>query len=194
MNALVIDTETGSLNAATGALLDLAAVELCDGEIGRTFRRRVLPLEGLVIEAEATACNGYSPERWTELRAVSEAEALADFGAFVEELRGPEGAEPAPRLIWAGHNTPFDRRFVSEAFDRVGLALPLRTWFSHRDIDLMHLAAIPQAAGLVSGRSLDELRRGLLDIVPGVHDALSDALDTARLLLMFERRIQWVDG
>ncbi len=194
MNAVVIDTETGSLDSATGALLDIAAVELIDGEIGRSFRCRVLPAPGLLIEEDAVACNGYSAPRWAELRAAPEAEALAELVAFLDEVRPPPADGQPVRLTWAGHNTTFDRPFVAEALARVGEKRALRAWFSHRDIDLMHLALIPQTRGVVAGRSLDDLRRGLLDIIPGTHDALSDALDTARLLLLFERRIQWVDG
>lgn len=241
MKLLVIDTETGSLDPRTGALLDIAAVELRDGEVGRTFRRRVLPGLGLVIEPEAAACNGYTPELWAEMGAVSEEDAIIDFLNFVGEVRGLTGEQEStlacvvaefagveikvcvnpdlPRLTWAGHNVAFDRGFIGEAVARWvhglrraaleaacasggGLGDVLRrgppsaliaSQFSHRDVDLMHLATIPHARGVVPGRSLDDLRRTLLGSVPAVHDALTDAHDTARLLALCERRIQWVE-
>jgi DNA polymerase III epsilon subunit-like protein len=192
MNALVIDTETGTLDASTGALLDVAAVELRDGEVARTFRRRILPAPGLLIETEATDCNGYAADLWAELGAVPEAAAISDFLGFLDEVRG--SSREAAKLIWAGHNTQFDRRFVAAALVRVTGVSGLSALFSHRDIDLMHLATIPQSRGIVPGRSLDDLRSTLLGSVPGVHDALTDATDTAQLLALFERRIQWVDG
>lgn len=279
MNLLVIDTETGSLDPSTGALLDIAAVELRDGEISRTFRRRILPEPGLVIEPEAVACNGYSAERWAELGAVNEVDAILDFLVFLGDVRGmthdraraefrggmvvglpgmaevtdtnrdtdtditgadtcesgdetcngERPTEPATtRLIWAGHNCPFDRGFVEAAVVRLAARihragqgrhpldldhLPGLDWtdgrvvnrklaraagravlslsFSHRDVDLMQLATIPHTRGVVPGRSLDDLRRALLGTAPDVHDALTDATDTARLFALFERRIQW---
>ena len=190
MNVLVIDTETGTLDAGTGALLDIAAVELRDGEIARTFRRRIVPAAGLAIEAKSTDCNGYSPAAWAELGAVPEANGVADFLGFLDEVRGPWDSA---KLTWAGHNTHFDRRFVAAALVRVTGVAGLSALFSHRDVDLMHLATIPHSRGVVPGRSLDDLRSTLLGSVPGIHDALTDATDTARLLAMFERRIQWVD-
>lgn len=191
MNVLVIDTETGTLDAGTGALLDVAAVELRDGEIGRTFRRRIIPAARLDIETEATDCNGYATDLWAELGAVAEANAIADFLGFLDEVRGP--SRDSAKLIWAGHNTQFDRRFVAAALVRVTGVSGLSALFSHRDVDLMHLATIPHSRGIVPGRSLDDLRSTLLRSVPGIHDALTDATDTARLLALFERRIQWVD-
>lgn len=287
MNLLVIDTETGSLDPSTGALLDIAAVELRDGEISRTFRRRILPEPGLLIEPEAVACNAYSAERWAELGAVNEVDAILDFLVFLGDVRGmthdraraevrggmvvgltgmaavtdtnrdtdtdtsgdtsgdtiadtcepgddtgncERPTEPATtRLIWAGHNCPFDRGFVEAAVVRLAARihragqgrhpadldhLPVVDWadgrvvnrklaravgravlslsFSHRDVDLMQLATIPHTQGVVPGRSLDDLRRALLGTAPDVHDALTDATDTARLFALFERRIQWV--
>lgn len=192
LNCIVIDVEGGSLNPETGALLDIAAVELRDGEIRRSFRQRVLPEPGLLIEPDAVACNGYAPEKWAEWGAIPEVEALGAFLAFL-------GGFGRDLLTWAGHNTAFDRRYIEAAFIRQGYAprAVLPTRFHHRDVDLMHLAVIPVAQGIAPSRSLDSLRQTLLEstaaVLPGAdHDALGDATDTARLLGLFSRRLQWM--
>ncbi len=215
LNAIVIDTETGSLDPETGALLELAAVEVVDGVLGRTFHRRILPgqrfdptvgeMRPLRIDPEAAAVNGYTPEAWDRLGAQAESFVLLDaitwIGASV--LRRPTLADAfdaasIPQLVWAGHNTQFDRQFIGAALYRTfhGSA-KVMDLFSHRDVDLMHLALVPAMCGIVPGRSLDQMRVLLGKTVPARedrhHDAMTDAMDTAKLLLLCLRSLHWRD-
>ncbi|HXH02467.1 MAG TPA: ribonuclease T [Candidatus Competibacteraceae bacterium] len=116
---VVVDVETGGLNAETDALLEIAAVILgMDGD-GRLYRRRtvsahVQPFPGLKLNPESMKVNGidpYHPFRF----AVPEHEALT---SIFQEVRRAVRESGCTRAILVGHNAFFDLAFLNAAVAR----------------------------------------------------------------------------
>ena len=107
-----VDTETGGFDASRHALLEVAVVRVDPRTLEERGRlvARVRPAPGLVVDPEAAAVNGYTPEEWAT--APTEAEALPAVAAM---LRG---------AMFAGQNPAFDRDFLRAAFDRAHLSWP----------------------------------------------------------------------
>jgi ribonuclease T len=116
---VVVDVETGGFNAATDALLEIAAVlvEMTpDGELrrGETHRYHVVPFEGANIEAAALAVNGIDPHH--PLRpAINERDALQ---RIFREVRRVVRESDCSRAILVGHNAFFDLNFLNAAVAR----------------------------------------------------------------------------
>jgi ribonuclease T len=119
---VVVDVETGGFNAATDALLEIAAVLLSidgNGRVvrGRTIREHVRPFEGGRLDPASLAVNGIDP--WHPLRIAStEGDALGSiFGAVRNAVREQE----CTRAILVGHNASFDLGFLNAAVTRAGI-------------------------------------------------------------------------
>jgi ribonuclease T len=116
---VVVDVETGGFNAATDALLEMAAVPIEMDEAGRLslgdcHRHHVQPFEGANIEQAALEVNGIDP--FHPLRpALPEHEALQ---AIFLEVRRAVRAAGCTRAILVGHNAFFDLSFVNAAVAR----------------------------------------------------------------------------
>lgn len=119
---VVVDVETGGFNAATDALLEIAAVlvELRpDGTMapGESFRYHVQPFEGSNIEPAALEVNGIDPTHPLRL-ALPEKEALQNI---FREIRKAVRSNECTRAILVGHNSFFDLGFVNAAVERAGI-------------------------------------------------------------------------
>lgn len=116
---VVVDVETGGFNAATDAVLEIAAVTLTmddDGMmcIDQHCFRRVFPFEGSNIEEAALAFTGIDPaDPWRE--ATPEREAFNDVFKLVRKSVKAHGCK---RAILVGHNAHFDQGFVNAASAR----------------------------------------------------------------------------
>jgi ribonuclease T len=119
---VVVDVETGGFNAATDALLEIAAVVIEMDEQGRlqlgeTHRQHVQPFEGANIEPASLEVNGIDP--WHPLRpALPEKEALQ---AIFREVRRAVREAGCTRAVLVGHNAFFDLNFVNAAVERCGI-------------------------------------------------------------------------
>lgn len=119
---VVVDVETGGFNAATDALLEIAAVLIridADGRLARgpTWREHVRPFEGGRLDPASLAVNGIDP--WHPLRiAKTEGDAL---GAIFGEVRRAVREEQCTRAILVGHNASFDLAFLNAAVARAGI-------------------------------------------------------------------------
>ena len=108
---VVVDVETGGFNAATDALLEIAAALLVidgNGRVvrGRTIREHVRPFEGGRLDPASLAVNGIDP--WHPLRLAStESDAL---GVIFAEVRRQVREQQCTRAILVGHNASFDGR------------------------------------------------------------------------------------
>ena len=116
---VVIDVETGGFNAATDAVLEVAASLVRMDEDGmlsvyRTLDYHVKPFEGANIEQSALEFTGIDP--WHPFReAVDESEALGElFRAVRKEIR----EQGCSRAILVGHNAHFDAGFINAAVER----------------------------------------------------------------------------
>jgi ribonuclease T len=116
---VVVDVETGGFNAATDALLEIAAVVLDVDEAGQwyaaqTHSTHVQPFAGANIEQAALEFNGIVPDHPLRF-ALPEREALK---AVFEPVRRAVRETGCTRAILVGHNPAFDLAFVNAAVER----------------------------------------------------------------------------
>lgn len=119
---VVVDVETGGFNAATDALLEIAAVLIeidADGTLrrGPTHNFHVQPFAGSRMEPAALAVNGIDPHH--PLRpALPEKDALQ---RVFREVRAALRNQGCRRAILVGHNAAFDLGFLNAAVARTGI-------------------------------------------------------------------------
>ncbi len=116
---IVVDVETGGLNYAKDALLEIAVVTLKMDKEGRLSKDKklsyhVIPFEGGVLDPEALALNKIDPFHPFRF-AVSEQEALEKTFSFVDEALKEANCQ---RAVLVGHNAWFDLFFVKAAAKR----------------------------------------------------------------------------
>ena len=119
---VVVDVETGGFNAATDALLEIAAVLIeIDGEgrlvRGATHRQHVRPFEGGRLDPASLAVNGIDPYHPLRI-AATESDAL---GVIFGEVRRAVREQQCTRAILVGHNASFDLGFLNAAVARAGI-------------------------------------------------------------------------
>ena len=174
---VAVDVETGGFNAATDALLELAAVVIDmtpGGELrtGATFRYHVQPFHGSRIDPASLAVNGIDPHH--PLRpAMPEREALTQL--FREVRKAVRDAD-CTRAILVGHNASFDLGFLNAAAARVDMKRNPFHPFSSFDTATLGGVALGQT---VLSRAVTAAG---LDWDPaGAHSAIYDAERTAAL-------------
>ena len=116
---VVVDVETGGFNAATDALLEIAATIIGMGEGGflypqHTYFFRIEPFEGANIEQAALEFTGIKLDHPLR-QAVSEEHALSEI---FRGLRKSIKANGCKRAILVGHNSSFDLGFLNAAVAR----------------------------------------------------------------------------
>jgi len=116
---VAVDVETGGFNAATDALLEIAAVLLRVDENGNwypaeTHACHVQPFPGANIEPAALEFNGIIPDHPLRF-AKPEREALK---TVFEPVRREMKAAGCTRAVLVGHNPAFDLAFLNAAVDR----------------------------------------------------------------------------
>ena len=116
---VVVDVETGGVNAATDALLEIAAVLLDMDEDGQMYRRQTIsfhvePFPGAVLNEDSMAVNGIDPFHPFRF-AVPEEKAL---DAVFKEVRKAVKSAACTRAVLVGHNAFFDLAFVNAAANR----------------------------------------------------------------------------
>lgn len=117
---VVVDVETGGFNAATDALLEIAACMIEMDEDGRVqpgdmVSRHVQPFEGANLEPAALEFNGIRPDHPLRL-AVDERTALSDVFQPIRRRLRETGCK---RAVLVGHNPTFDLSFLNAAVARV---------------------------------------------------------------------------
>ncbi|APQ14262.1 ribonuclease T [Pseudomonas oryzihabitans] len=119
---VVVDVETGGFNAATDALLEIAATTVAMDDEGvlypdHTYFFRVEPFAGANIEAAALEFTGIKLDHPLRM-AVSEEHALSEIFKGVRKSLKSSGCK---RAILVGHNSSFDLGFLNAAVLRCGL-------------------------------------------------------------------------
>ncbi len=121
---VAVDVETGGFNAATDALLEIAAVIFKIDSEGRwsvdeSISRYTHPFEGANLDQAALEFTGIDPEHpFRKEIAVSEKEALQDIFKIVRKTMKAHGCK---RAILLGHNPSFDLAFLNAAVERSGI-------------------------------------------------------------------------
>src|SRR5262245_53165690 len=160
LDAVVIDTETTSIDARKARVIEIALVHLALGQVGESLRHLIRP--GVVIPAEATRIHGIDDA------------AVAGAPPFAEAW-----GEVAARLtasVVIGHAIGFDLAVLRRECARAGLA-----WSEPRALDTRLLAEV--AAPELAGYSLEDVAAWLGVAVVDRHSALGDALTAARIFL-----------
>ena len=174
---VVIDVETGGFNAATDALLELAAVLVEiqeDGSLrpGETYHVHIEPFEGANLDPASLEITGIEP--FSPLRgAVPEKQGIQEvFRNIRQAVRGND----CNRAILVGHNSFFDLSFLNAAIERCGIKRnPLHPFSSFDTATL---------AGVLLGQTVLSRAIEAIDIVwdaNQAHSAVYDAQITAQL-------------
>lgn len=167
-----IDTETGGSNHNFHPVIEIGAV-MTDSSSRRIISRFETKLDvpiGMLVNPEAAAINGYTPELWRG--APSNYKGMQ---MFLEWL-------PDDVFIAAGYNHAFDRRFIRVACERHKLPQP--KWHPEKTIDPMYkLKSMLAKTSRVPNAKLDTICEhfGIENSVR--HRALADA-ERARLVYL----------
>lgn len=174
---VVVDVETGGINPATDALLEMAIVLLDYDEHGRlaprgTHAHHIQPFPGAVLNPEALAFNGIDPYHPFRM-AIEEKEALRSLFQIVRHAVRDAGCN---RAILVGHNPILDLGFLNAAVERTAIKRNPFHPFSSFDTATLAglaygqtvLARAVQCAGLVWDQSK-------------AHSAIYDAERTAEV-------------
>ncbi len=183
---VVVDVETGGFNAATDALLEIAAVLVEmneDGtlERGETTRYHVAAFPGARIEAAALEVNKIVPDH--PLRpALPEKEALQ---RLFRPIRAAVRDYGCSRAILVGHNAFFDLNFLNAALERCQLKRNPFHPFSSFDTATLGGVALGQTvlarAAMAAGLEWD---------TESAHSAAYDAERTADLFCLIVNRFR----
>jgi ribonuclease T len=183
---VAIDVECGGFNAATDALLEIAAVLIdmgADGTLrpGVSHNYHVQPFEGARLDPAALAITGIDPHH--PLRpAIPERDALQ---RIFREVRHAMRAYGCRRAILVGHNAAFDLGFLNAAVARVEVKRNPFHPFSCFDTATLAGAALGQTV------LAKALRVAGLDWDAGsAHSARYDAERTAQLFCLVCNRLQ----
>jgi len=174
---VIIDVETGGFNAATDALLEVAAVAVYmdnDGLLhpAKANACHVEPFPGSNIEQKALEFNGIDPHHPFR-NALPEDEALKKI---FDPIRKAVKASECTRAILVGHNAFFDLGFINAAAERSKIKRnPFHPFSTFDTVSLGGLAygqTVLAKAAITSG--MDWNGRS-------AHSAIYDAKKTAEL-------------
>jgi ribonuclease T len=187
---VVVDIETGGVNAATDAMLQIAATLVhmeADGRLyrGETHTHHVQPFEGANLDPKSLEFNGIDPDHPLRM-AVPEDEALREiFLPIREQIR----ATGCNRAVLVGHNAWFDLGFLNAAVNRCAIKRNPFHPFSCFDTATL--------SGLAFGQTV--LARGIA--AAGIewdpreaHSAIYDAEKTAELFCDIVNRWDAANG
>ncbi len=118
---VIVDVETAGFNAATDALLEIAAVTITINDeeqwcIDETISKHVEPFEGANLDKESLEFTGIDPDHpFRKQIAVSEVEALQ---AIFKPIRTKIKQHHCKRAVLVGHNAHFDLGFLNACVER----------------------------------------------------------------------------
>lgn len=187
---VVVDVETAGFNAATDALLEIAAVTLRMDLAGRlhvnqSYSCHVEPFPGANLEKSALEFTGIDP--WNPFRmAKKEPEALEKIFA---PIRNEVKAQHCTRAILVGHNPFFDLGFIKAASERC--KIKNNPFHSFSTFDTATLG------GLIYGQTVlaKAAKAAGIEWDSGeAHSALYDAERTAELFCTIVNRLKDLGG
>jgi ribonuclease T len=126
---VVVDVETGGVNAQTDALLEVAAVFLDFNTAGileptSTVSVHVEPLKGLIIHQKSLDITGIKPDHPFRF-AEPEDKALHEIFSAVKKARNKADCK---RAMLIGHNAHFDLNFINAACARQEISSPFHSF------------------------------------------------------------------
>ena len=187
---VIIDVETAGFNAATDALLEIAAVTVQMDENGdlhphKTVHFHVNPFEGANLEQAALDFNGIDPH--CPLRgALDETEVMKEVCKQIRKLQKDADCQ---RSVIVAHNATFDQSFVNAAIERSNIKrTPFHPFVSFDTTTLAGLAVgqtVLVKACREAGIPFDQSE---------AHSALYDAERTAELFCYIVNRYKSLGG
>ena len=187
---VVVDVETGGVNAQTDALLEIAAVTLqldSEGNLCRaeTLAYHVEPFPNANLEPASLAVNGIDPYHpFRDAR--PEAEALTQIFKVVRRALKETGCT---RAILVGHNAFFDLNFLNAAVARN--AIKRNPFHPFSSFDTVTLAGLAYGQTVLS-RAVDAA--GIPWDSSEAHSAIYDAERTADLFCAVVNRWKALGG
>jgi ribonuclease T len=183
---VVVDVECGGFNAATDALLEIAAVILGIDEQGWLVRRQTVfchvePFPGARLDPASMEVTGIKVDNPLRL-AVPEKEALTRIFQPIRQAVSDNGCT---RAILVGHNAHFDLGFVNAAIARTNFKRSPFHPFSVFDTATLAGAALGQT---VLAKALEAA--GLAHDQTEAHSAIYDAERTADLFCLIVNRMR----
>ncbi len=184
---VIVDVETGGINAQTDALLEIAAVIVRMDWQGYlhpvgTLAHHVQPFPGARLDPASMAVTGIDPDHPFRF-AVPEGEALS---AIFQEVRREVRETGCTRAVLVGHNAFFDLAFLNAAVARAQIKRnPFHPFSSFDTVSLAGLAygqTVLSRALRAAGLHWDERE---------AHSAIYDAERTAELFCRIVNR--WKD-
>ncbi len=187
---VVIDVETGGFNAATDALLEIAAVPVVMSqagmlEPGEPQALAVEPFSGANIEDSALQFTGINPDD-PERGAITEKQALTEI---FQSIRRSIRDQQCTRGIVVAHNAHFDLGFLNAAVERTGIKRNPFHPFSCMDTATLSGLAYGQT---VLAKACDIARIEFDN--QQAHSAAYDALKTAELFCAIVNRWRQLGG
>lgn len=173
---VVIDVETGGLNPATDALLEIAVLPInmrTEGNLfpGELKHYHIIPFPGSNISKESLEINKIDPTHPFRF-AVTELEALKELFEFLNNLKTQAKCN---RCVLVGHNSWFDLHFLNAAIKRCNLKSPFHSFTS---FDTATLSAIFYGQTALAQAT----KKANIDFDPKQHhSAIYDAEKTAEL-------------
>ena len=190
---LIIDTETGGLDADTNALLEIGGVvwqrnPSGPGLVLGKFRYAVDDPDG-TVEAEALAINKIDMATHKGLHPKCVVEFIEDFIQQVYYEGGKYRPAADYGVVLGGHNTQFDVDFLQRLYLQAGFTVKGRNsdyekMFSHRLLDTCGIVRYLVLSGVLplKGASSKEAFEYYGVYPKNAHSALADAEATAKLL------------
>lgn len=187
---VVVDVETGGLNADTDALLEIAAVLLEMDEQGLLHRRNTLayhvePFPGTRLDPKSLEFNGIDPHHPFRF-AVPELDAM---NGIFQDVRRAIRANGCSRAVLVGHNAFFDLAFLNAAVARNNIKRNPFHPFSN--FDTVSLAGLAYGQTVLS-RAV--VAAGLHWDSNEAHSAIYDAERTADLFCGIVNQWQMMGG
>lgn len=156
---LFCDLETGGLDPAACAILEVAAIRIgMNGNDSCSYESKVIPVPGKEMQPAAIKINGYTKRKWA--RAKSLRSVLKRLAPLIE------GA------IFAGQNPHFDWSFLCTAFRECEIPLPRLA--SHHMLDVASLVWPIVSLGYVDSPSLKDTAPYFFVSNRGAHRAMRD--------------------
>ncbi len=187
---VVVDVETGGVNPAVDALLELAAVSLKMDENGiispdKTYHYHIIPFDGGNLNPDALAFNKIDPGHPFRF-AVTEEQALKElFAAIFNECQ----EKKCSRAVLVGHNAWFDQQFLNSAVARSKIKHNAFHRFTSLDTATLGALAFGQT---VLAKAMEAAK--IPFNTDHAHSALYDAESTAALFCAIVNRWKELGG
>jgi DNA polymerase III epsilon subunit-like protein len=184
---LVIDTETGGLDASLFSLLSVAAIVLNEGVVEEEYYTLVNE-DVIIVEDEAMKINRLDLERNR-----SEGKNPRQVVNVLNNLILKHGIRRGVTIV--AHNAPFDVSYMKRLYRLAGV--DYSKWFAYRSLCTVTGALLLDQAGRITlpggSASLDNLTTlwNLKLDRPDGHNALDDARAT---VLVYNKLIQMLKG